>query len=280
MAASHERILEGKKALITGASRGIGKAIAECFAANGASIVINYHSSSEAADDLAEQLLARHSELKVLTIQADVRREDEVRGLFAKTQNGLGGLDILVVNAGIQADAASHEMTLEQWQKVIDTDLTGSFLVCREALKIFLSNPVKDKQGHKAEAQFASRGNIIGITSVHDRIPWAGHANYAAAKAGQKMLLQSLAQEYGPERIRVNAIAPGAIKTDINEEVWSDPKSAADLRTLIPYGRIGRPEDVALAALWLASDASDYVTGETLYIDGGMMLYPGFADNG
>jgi glucose 1-dehydrogenase len=206
-------------------------------------------------------------------IAADVSSEADVERLFKSTIEAFGRLDILVANAGLQQDAPAHEMTLDAWRKVIDVNLTGQFLCCREAIRQF----------HRQEARpdlSRARGKIICMSSVHEVIPWAGHVNYAASKGGVMLMMKSLAQEVARDRIRVNGIAPGAIRTPINQPAWETPEALEKLLTLIPYGRIGEGDDVANAAVWLASDASDYVVGTSLLIDGGMTLYPGFGDNG
>lgn len=262
--------LNGKVAVVTGASSGIGSAIAVELAKEGAKVVINYRSDEEGAENTLKQVKEAGSEGAI--VQADVSKEDEVARIFDTAHDAFGAIDILVNNAGIQQDDELVEMSLEEWQKVIDVNLTGYFLCSRQAIKEFLK-----RGSQKAEKAI---GNIICISSVHDVIPWAGHINYAASKGGVMMFMKSLALEVASKKIRVNAISPGAIKTDINEEVWSDPKKAEALLKLIPYKRIGDPEDVAKAAAWLASDDSDYVTGTTIYVDGGMTLYPGFVDNG
>jgi glucose 1-dehydrogenase len=164
-------------------------------------------------------------------------------------------------------------MTLDQWNTVIGVNLTGQFLCAREAIKEFL------RRGPKPEKSKAL-GKIIHMSSVHQVIPWAGHANYAASKGGIHMLMQTIAQEFAPQKIRINAIAPGAIKTPINHDAWATPAAEAKLLELIPYGRIGDTDDIGKAAVWLASDDSDYVTGTTLFVDGGMTLFPGFSTNG
>jgi len=205
--------------------------------------------------------------------KADVASETEVAAMFAAMMKEFGTIDILVSNAGLQRDSAFHEMTLAQWQKVLDVNLTGQFLCAREAVREFTRRGVVPSVSSAA-------GKIICMSSVHQEIPWAGHANYAASKGGIKLLMESLAQEVAPKRIRVNAIAPGAIRTPINTEAWNTKAAYDALMTLVPYGRIGEPEDIARAAVWLASDQSDYVVGTTLYVDGGMTLYPGFATGG
>ncbi|MDR6192962.1 SDR family oxidoreductase [Siphonobacter sp. SORGH_AS_0500] len=264
--------LANSVAIITGSSSGIGKAIAIEMAREGASVVINYHKSSEGADEALEQIKGFGG--TGITVKADVSKEDDVKALFTQTIEAFGRLDILVNNTGRQMDAPFLEMTLEQWDGVISTNLTSQFLCSREAAHQFI------KQAKDQKEEDLSIGKIICMSSVHDMIPWAGHVNYAASKGGVLMFMKSIAQELAPLKIRVNAISPGAIKTPINKEVWSDPEKLPGLLDLIPYKRIGKPEDVAKATIWLASDESDYVTGETLYIDGGMMLYPEFADNG
>jgi glucose 1-dehydrogenase len=201
-----------------------------------------------------------------------VSKESDVQTMFSTLIAAFGRLDILVANAGLQRDAAVTEMTLDQWQAVIDVNLTGQFLCAREGIKQFLAQ--------RASPHSKARGKIICMSSVHEVIPWAGHVNYAASKGGIMLLMKSLAQEVAEKKIRVNGIAPGAIKTNINKSVWSDPEQARQLLKLIPYGRIGEPEDIAKAAVWLASDESDYVTGTTLFVDGGMTLYPEFREGG
>lgn len=267
---SERQPLRDQSALVTGGSSGIGAAIAIAFAEAGAAVGVNYSSSGEKAETLLAEIRAKGG--RAIGIKADVSREDAVRDMMAAFTREFGRIDILVSNAGLQKDAPLTEMTLEDWRAVIDVDLTGQFLCSREAVKSFLAqdpSPVS-----------RAKGKILCMSSVHQRIPWAGHVNYAAAKGGVALLMQTIAQEVAHERIRVNAIAPGAIKTEINKDVWSDPEKSAELIKHIPYGRIGEPEDVARAAVWLASDESDYVTGTTLFIDGGMTLYPEFRDNG
>ncbi len=204
---------------------------------------------------------------------ADVSKEDQVQAMFGELLATWGSLDVLVSNAGLQRDAAFHEMTLQQWQFVLDVNLTGQFLCARAAIREFL------RRGMQPERSCAL-GKIICMSSVHEIIPWGGHANYAASKGGVGMLMRTLAQEYGPQHIRVNSINPGAIKTPINRTAWETPEAEGRLLTLIPYGRVGVVADIGKAAVWLASDDSDYVTGHTLYVDGGMTLYPGFSTNG
>lgn len=265
-------LLANQVAIITGASSGIGKAIAIELAKNGASVVINYNSSRERALDTLHEVKAEGG--KGIIVKADVSKEKDILRMFDKTLETFGRLDIMVANTGIQVDSPFLQMSTDSWQKVIDTNLTGQFICAREAAKIFV------KQVPDPEKAEKSIGKIICMSSVHDMIPWAGHVNYAASKGGILMFMKSIAQELAPLKIRVNAISPGAIQTPINKSVLSDPAKMDTLLELIPYRRIGKPEDVAKAAAWIVSDNADYITGETLYIDGGMMLYPEFADNG
>jgi glucose 1-dehydrogenase len=232
---------------------------------------VNYVSHPEEAERVAKAI--NESGSRAISFRADVSREEEVQAMFAEMVKEFGTIDILVNNAGLQRDAVFHEMTLEQWNTVISINLTGQFLCAREAVREFL------RRGLVPEISSAA-GKIICMSSVHEVIPWAGHVNYAASKGGVMLLMKSIAQELAPKKIRVNSIAPGAIKTPINRAAWDKPGAEAELLKLIPEGRVGVPEDVAKAAVWLASDASDYVTGTTLFVDGGMTLYPGFATGG
>jgi len=263
--------LTGQPALVTGANSGIGKAVAIGLARAGADVVVNYVTQPEAADEVAHQIesLGR----RALVIQADVSKEDEVISMFAKAIDHFGTLHVVVSNAGLQRDSAYIDMTLAQWNTVINVNLTGQFLCTRAAAREFLRRGVD-------ESVSVAAGKIVCMSSVHQIIPWAGHANYAASKGGIDMLMRSIAQELAPHRVRVNSIAPGAIRTPINTSAWNSPAAYSDLMTLVPYKRIGEPDDIARAAAWLASDASDYVTGATLFVDGGMTLYPGFSTGG
>ncbi|WP_375600358.1 glucose 1-dehydrogenase [Devosia sp. Naph2] len=265
------RPLAGQKAIVTGGSSGIGAAVAAVFAAAGAAVGINYHSNGAAAEQIVEDIGAKGGE--ALALKADVAREDQVADMFSRFTDRFGQLDILVANSGIQLDAPTVAMTLDQWQRVLDVNLTGQFLCAREAARLF-----KMQEGRDRDSRAASK--IICMSSVHEVIPWAGHLNYAAAKGGIMMMMKTLAQELAPNGTRVNGIAPGAIRTAINRDAWETPEAEKKLLELIPYGRVGEPEDVARAAVWLASDASDYVVGTTLYVDGGMTLYPAFRENG
>ena len=262
-------------AIVTGSSSGIGKACAIHLAELGAKVVVNYSSNLEEGEKTLNEIISKGG--NAILVKADVSHEEEVKALFNETISKYGRLDIVVSNAGLQKDSSFLEMTLQQWQKVIDVNLTGQFLVCREAARQFVA---QEKASTEVNHSELSIGKIILMSSVHDVIPWAGHVNYAASKGGIMMFMKSISQELAPHKIRVNSVSPGAIKTSINKEVWSDPDKYKGLLELIPYKRIGTPQDVAKAVAWLASDDSDYVNGETLYIDGGMTLYPEFADNG
>lgn len=263
-------MLKGQNAIVTGASSGIGAAVAHAFAKAGAAVGINHHGDSQPAEAMVAQI--RKDGGAAVGLKADVTQEQDVLWMFEEFVAAFGRVDILVANAGVQQDASITEMTLERWQTVLNVNLTGQFLCAREAIKRFLA------QGLSPVSR--ANGKIICMSSVHEAIPWAGHSNYAASKGGVLMMMKTLAQEVAEQKIRVNGIAPGAIKTGINKQDWDDPKKAEQLLKLIPYGRIGEPEDVAKVAVWLASDDSDYVTGETLFVDGGMSLYPGFRGNG
>lgn len=265
-----DRLLEGQCALITGASSGLGEAVARRFAHAGAIVGVNYRGKSDAADAIVRDITDGGG--TAVALGADVSREADVRGMFEAFVARFGHIDIVVANAGLQRDAAVAEMSLADWNTVIAVNLTGQFLCAREGIRQFLAQ--------EPSSVSVARGKIICMSSVHEVIPWAGHVNYAASKGGVMLMMKTLAQEVASRGIRVNGIAPGAIRTPINREVWSDPKRVQDLLKLIPYGRIGEPDDIARAALWLASDESDYVTGTTLFVDGGMTLYPGFRDNG
>ncbi|HWC52499.1 MAG TPA: SDR family oxidoreductase [Chitinophagaceae bacterium] len=266
-----EKKLYSQTALVTGANSGIGAAVAIALGKAGATVIVNYVVDPEAANTIVEKIRSYGSE--ALAIQADVSKEDQVISMFQQAIQKFGTIDILVNNAGLQRDAAFHEMTLEQWQLVIDVNLTGQFLCAREAIKEFL------KRGIVPERSVAC-GKIICMSSVHQVIPWSGHANYASSKGGINMLMQTIAQEYGRQKIRVNSICPGAIKTPINTAAWQTPEAYNRLMELIPYDRIGTPEDIGKLAVFLASDDSDYITGASIFIDGGMTLFEGFATGG
>ena len=266
------QVLVGQKALVTGASKGLGQAMAIGFAQAGADVLVNYSSDEQGALQTVKAIesLGR----RAVAFKANQSRENEVKAMFECMFKTFGRLDICVPNGAIQLNAKVDEMTLEQWQGVIDVNLTGMFLCAREAIRAF------KRQGIDRSISFAC-GKLIFMSSVHDIIPWEGHANYAAAKGGLMLFMKSLAQEVAHLRIRVNALSPGAIRTPMNVEKLTSPEIfESTLLKLIPAKRIGEPEDVARAAVWLASDQSDYVHGTTIYIDGGMTLYPGFIGAG
>lgn len=263
-------------ALVTGASSGIGRACAIALARAGATVVVNYSGLGKTSADDAEAVVAEIAKAgggQAVAMRADVSQEPDVEAMFAETVRRFGTLHILVNNAGIQRDAPLAEMTLAQWRQVLDVNLTGQFLCARAAVREFL------RRGRQPEIS-AALGKIVCMSSVHEVIPWGGHVNYAASKGGVMLFMKSLAQEVAPHRIRVNSIGPGAIQTAINRQAWETQDALKALLTLIPYGRIGQPDDIARAAVWLASDQSDYVTGATLFVDGGMTLYPGFSEGG
>lgn len=265
------KILKGQRALVTGANSGIGRAIAIALGEAGADVVVNYRAGDDAALEVVER--ASHCGSKCYAHKADVSNEAEIKEMFARMYKELGTIDILINNAGLQKDSKFEDMTLDQWNTVIGVNLTGQFLCTREAVKEF------KRRGVRKEISCAA-GKIICISSVHDVIPWAGHVNYAASKGGVMLMMKSIAQEVAPFRIRCLSICPGAIRTPINTDAWKTPEAYKDLMKLIPYKRIGEPEDIGQAAVWLASDYADYITGTNLYIDGGMTLYPGFEAGG
>jgi len=263
-------VLAGQNALVTGANTGIGAAVARALAEAGARVVINYVAQEDRAVALVHEIESAGGE--AIAIQADVSQEDQVEAMFERMIGAYGTIDILVNNAGLQRDAPLVDMSLKDWQFVLDVNLTGQFLCARAAAREFMRRGPTDHS--------RSMGKIICMSSVHDTIPWAGHANYAASKGGVMLLMKTLAQELANYKIRINSISPGAIRTPINVAAWDTPEAEADLLRLIPYGRVGDPMDIGRAAVWLSSDASDYITGATLYVDGGMTLYPGFREGG
>jgi len=264
-------VLTGQPAVVTGANSGIGRAVALGLARAGADVAVNYITHPETAEEVVHEIEGMGR--RAIALKADVSKEDDVERMFEDAIKQFGTLHVVVSNAGLQRDSAFDTMTLEQWNTVIGVNLTGQFLCTRAATREFKRRGVVDSVSRAA-------GKIICMSSVHQQIPWAGHANYAASKGGIMMMMKSIAQELAPHFIRVNAIAPGAIRTPINTAAWDTPAAYADLMTLVPYKRIGEPDDIAQAAVWLASDAADYVTGATLFVDGGMTLYPGFATGG
>ena len=256
-------LLEGQIALVTGANSGIGAAIVKALAAEGASVGLNFIANEDAANQIVEQI--NRSDGKAIALKADISKENQVIDMFKTLTDRYGTIDILVSNAGIQKDSPFEQMTIEQWNAVIGVNLTGAFLCARQAIREFLR---PDRNTSQSEAL----GKIIFISSVHEVVPWAHHANYAASKGGIMMLMKTIAQEIASRKIRVNSIAPGAIKTPINKQAWDSPHAADELRKLIPYGRIGEPEDIAHAAVYLASDEASFVTGINLIVDGGVCI--------
>jgi glucose 1-dehydrogenase len=265
------KLLSGQKALVTGANSGIGKAVAVALGQAGADVLVNYVAGDAQAQQVVDEI--GYAGGRAVAYQADVSREDQILAMFAHMREAFGTIDILVSNAGIQRDAPLEQMTLDQWNKVLAVNLTGQFLCAREAVREF-------KRRGVVKAVSCAAGKIICMSSVHQVIPWAGHVNYAASKGGVKLMMESIAQEVAPHRIRVNSVCPGAIRTPINTAAWSTPEAYKALMTLVPYNRIGEPADIGRAVVWLASDQSDYITGTSIFIDGGMTLYPGFTENG
>ena len=263
--------LKGQSALVTGANSGIGKAVAIAIGNEGANVVVNYVTKPEVAQQVVDEIKCNGG--NAIALAADVSKEEQVQSMFQAMYKEFGTIDILVNNAGLQKDAAFENMSLADWQLVIDVNLTGQFLCAREATREFL------RRGVVPERSVAA-GKIICMSSVHEVIPWGGHVNYATSKGGVMLLMKSMAQELAPKKIRVNSIGPGAIQTPINKSAWETPEALNSLLTLIPYNRIGQPEDIGKVVVWLASDESDYITGTTIFADGGMTLYPGFSTNG
>ncbi|GHH39206.1 glucose 1-dehydrogenase [Streptomyces umbrinus] len=264
-------LLKGQKALVTGANSGIGKATAIGLGRAGADVVVNYVAGRDAAEDVVREI--ESFGVRAYAHEADVSQEKQVSDMVDRMVQKFGTIDVMVANAGLQRDAALTDMTMAQWQKVLDVNLTGQFLCAREAAKEFMRRGVVPEVSRSA-------GKIICMSSVHQIIPWAGHVNYASSKGGVLMLMATLAQELAPHRIRVNAVAPGAIRTPINRSAWDTPEAEAELLRLVPYDRVGDPDDIANVVAALASDLFDYVVGTTLYVDGGMTLFPGFATGG
>ena len=265
------KVLKGQKALVTGANSGIGQAVALALAHAGADVVVNYVSRPDAAEAVVRE--AMRCGANVYAHKANVANEAEVQAMFKKMIQEFGTIDILVNNAGLQKDAPIDQMTLADWKFVLDVNLTGQFLCSREAIREFKG------RGVRKEVSCAA-GKIICMSSVHEVIPWAGHVNYAASKGGVMLMMKSIAQEVAPHRIRVNSVCPGAVRTPINMEAWGTPEAYRELMKLIPYKRIGEPDDIGRAAVWLASDDSDYIHGASIFVDGGMTLYPGFETGG
>lgn len=271
MKKTDQKVLSGQTAIVTGASSGIGKACAISLGSAGANVVVNYSGNAISAAETVEAIQSMGS--KAIAVKADVSQQEQVRSMFKETISTFGTVDILVNNAGVQKDASFVDMTVEEWDFVMNINLRGQFLCAQEAAREYL------RRGPRPEISRAL-GKIICMSSVHELIPWAGHVNYAASKGGVMLFMKSIAQELGEKGIRVNSIAPGAIKTPINRMAWETPEAEKELLKLIPYGRVGETQDIGNAVVWLCSDDSDYIHGETITVDGGMTLYPGFRDNG
>ncbi|NGY85763.1 glucose 1-dehydrogenase [Priestia sp. J2] len=252
--------LEGKVVVITGSSTGLGKSMAIRFATEKAKVVVNYRSKEDEANSVLEEIKRVGGE--AIAVKGDVTVESDVINLVQSAIKEFGKLDVMINNAGLENPVSSHEMSLSDWNKVIDTNLTGAFLGSREAIKYFVENDIK--------------GTVINMSSVHEKIPWPLFVHYAASKGGMKLMTETLALEYAPKGIRVNNIGPGAINTPINAEKFADPEQRADVESMIPMGYIGEPEEIAAVAAWLASSEASYVTGITLFADGGMTQYPSF----
>jgi glucose 1-dehydrogenase len=267
-----EKKLKGQVAIVTGASSGIGAGCSKELAKAGATVIINYPvpGAKAMAEDVMTDINSNGG--AAITYQCDVSKEGDVQQMFSDVIGQFGTVDILVNNAGLQKDAPFTEMTLDQWNYVIGINLTGQFLCAREAIKEFLRRGANGKS--------KSAGKIVCMSSVHEVIPWAGHANYAASKGGVMLMMKTIAQEFAPKKIRINSIAPGAIATPINHDAWDTAEHLQQLLKLIPQKRVGQVEDIGRAVVWLVSDDADYVNGTTLFVDGGMTLYPGFEDNG
>jgi glucose 1-dehydrogenase len=255
------RLLGGRRAIVTGAASGIGAGIAFELAAHGAAVAINHRDSkADAAREMADEIEAGGG--RAMPVNFDVTDEDGVQRGFADVREAFGGVDLLVNNAGVEKPFKLWEMPLDEWQKVIDVNLTGAFLCAREAARIMLDDE--------------ARGAIVNISSVHEQIPWREFSHYCASKGGMRLWAQSIAYELAPHGVRVVNVAPGAIATPINEDVLEDPKARAEVENEIPLGRWGRVEDVSRVVAWVASEQADYVVGATLFVDGGMTLYPNF----
>jgi glucose 1-dehydrogenase len=249
----------GRRALVTGAATGIGRATALRLAAEGAAVVVNYVGPSDDADSVVAEIEGDGG--RAIAIGADVSNEDEVRSMFARATGELGGpVDLLVNNAGVEKPFKLVDMPLEEWRRVLDVNLTGTFLCSREAAR--------------GMTEWGVSGTIVNMSSVHETIPWETYSHYCASKGGMKLFAQSIAKELAHDGIRVVNVGPGAILTPINQQLIDDPKAREAAASEIPAGRVGRPEEIAAAVSWLASSEADYVTGTTLFVDGGLTAYP------
>jgi glucose 1-dehydrogenase len=256
--------LDGRRALVTGANSGIGRAIALAMAEAGARTAVNWVTHPEAADDVVHAI--EQGGGTALSVKADVSKPEEVAAMFEAVDKAWGGIDILVNNAGIDGGRQlGWEADLDAWRRVLEVNLFGAFHCSREALRRMVA---------------AGRGTVLNITSVHEVIAWTGYSAYTTSKAGVSMLTKTLAQEAAPHGVRVLSLAPGAIKTPINKDVWSDPTMRADLLDKIPMNRLGEAEEIGRLAVLLTSDVAAYVTATTVFADGGMTDYPDFERGG
>lgn len=252
--------LQGRRAVVTGAATGIGRATALRLAADGAHVVVNYRRSEAEAEEVVARVRAAGG--RALAVQADVSLEADVAELFDRATDAFGGpADLLVNNAGIESEHPLLELELADWQHVLDVNLTGPFLCSRAFARGLVAA--------------GAPGVIVNVSSVHEEIPWPGFAHYCASKGGLKLFTGTIARELAPQGIRVASVAPGAIRTPINQELIDDPDKRAEVEKQIPWGRMGEPEEIAAAVAWLGSDEASYVTGTTLFVDGGMTQYPG-----
>ena len=256
--------LSARRALVTGSNSGLGRAIALNFSAAGARVAVHALSDHDSAEAVVKQIQQAGGE--AIAVYGDVSKPDQVDSMFAEVDAAFGGLDILVNNAGIDG---AHELCSDSdpdhWRAVIAVDLQGPYYCTQQALNRMLPQ---------------QRGVILQITSVHEFIPWAGYSAYTAAKAGLSMFTKTVAQEVATQGVRVLAIAPGAIRTPINADVWGHPDSLRDLDKKIAMSRPGEPDEIGRVAAFLASDLASYITGTTLAVDGGMLIYPDFNHGG
>jgi len=262
--------IKGKKVIVTGASSGIGQDIAIKLAEYGADVAINYYKDEEGAEDTEQSVESCHEKIKGhdvegIVIQADVSKKEDVDRLFDTVLDEWGAFDILINNAGIQIEEDSHKMDVEDVKKVLDTNALGAFMCAQRAIQHFLD---EDKDGV-----------IVNVSSVHQLIPKPGFIGYSMSKGGMQNLTRTLALEYARQNIRINGIAPGATITPINSSWVDDPEKKKQVEEHIPMGRAGKSEEMAEITAFLCSDASAYVTGQTLFVDGGLTLYPDFRVN-